>query len=60
MKLKIVHKITLLMVGILALSIVGLTLMSSSKSAGYLTDQAKVDLAHLTSMARGLSASRLM
>ncbi len=49
--LKLTHKIMLMIFAVLVVSITGVAIISIMQSDRYLTDLAKTDLAHLTSMA---------
>ncbi|MDD3733032.1 MAG: hypothetical protein PHU88_11725, partial [candidate division Zixibacteria bacterium] len=49
--LKLTHKIMLMIFAVLVVSITGVAIISIMQSDRYLTDSAKTDLAHLTSMA---------
>jgi len=50
--LKLTHKIMLMIFAVLVISITGVAIISIMQSGDYLTDLAKTDLAHLTSMAK--------
>jgi len=50
--LKLTHKIMLMIFAVLVISITGVAIICIVKSGDYLTDLAKTDLAHLTSMAK--------
>jgi methyl-accepting chemotaxis protein len=54
MKLRIAHKLTLMIAAVLLLSVASITMISVWKSSDYITETAKTDLAHLTSMSRAM------
>jgi len=54
MKLRLMHKIVLMVFAVLAISITGVAFISTMKASDYLTDLAKDDLQHMTAMGRDI------
>ena len=54
MKLRVIHKLMLMTCSLLVLAVLGITISSTWKASNFITDVAKQDLAHLSSMANNL------